>query len=77
MGRFQRVSLGRAMGLIAVITLVIALIVQARKATDREILYRAEIARLRAELEAERSLLVKPNFANISDRVPSGELHPR
>ena len=53
---FRRITLGGAMALIAVITLLTALIVRNRKAAEQESRAHAEIARLRAELEFERTL---------------------
>jgi hypothetical protein len=64
----KRFSLGGVMALIALVTLIMALIVQARRAAMRESLYQVEISRLRAELAAERDQLAKPNFANMSER---------
>ena len=63
----QRFSLGGAMALIAILALITALIVQARRAAEWESSYRAEIAQLRADLDAERLQLVKPNYANMTD----------
>jgi hypothetical protein len=57
-GRFRRITLGRAMALIAVIALIMTLIVQARRAAEREARYQAEIARLRAELLFERIKII-------------------
>jgi hypothetical protein len=62
----RRFTLGGAMALIAVISLVMALIVQTRRAAEREARYQAEIANLRAELTAERlqlRLVPKPSKA--------------
>jgi hypothetical protein len=64
----KRFTLGSSLVLIAVVSLIMALIVQSWRAAERESLYQLEIARLRAELAAERDQLVKPNFANMSDR---------
>ncbi len=44
---FRRITLGGAMALIAVITLLTALIIQGRKAAEQEARAQAEIARLR------------------------------
>jgi hypothetical protein len=63
----KRFSLGGAMALIATVTLIMALIVQARRAAERESRYQAEIAGLREELDDERLQLVKPNYANMSE----------
>ena len=68
MERRRRISLGGAMVCVAVISLLLALIVQSRRAAKREARLQAEIANLRAELTAERlHLQLRPNPANLAD----------
>lgn len=67
MERPRRLSLAGTMSLIAVITLVLALIVQSWKMAEQEEQYRAELARYQAEIEAERQAFPKPNSANLTD----------
>jgi hypothetical protein len=69
----KRSSLGAATDLIAILTLITALIVQARRAAERESRNRAEIAQLRADLDAELLQLVKPNYANMTDIRQDGK----
>jgi hypothetical protein len=53
MGRFRRITFGRAMAGIAIITLIMALVSQSRREAARDAAYRAEIRRLGSELDFE------------------------
>jgi hypothetical protein len=66
MGRFRWITLGQAMTGIAIITLIIALVAQSRREAERESAYRAEIGRLRAELEFERSQVQFPSVPGMN-----------
>jgi type II secretory pathway component PulL len=68
--RSRRLSLAGAMILLAMITLVVALIVQSWKMARQEEQYRAESARYQAEIEVERQAFPKPNPANLRDDPP-------